>query len=236
MLKNNRGSHVGIVLSFVVFITCLIFLYTALEPAISSQKGKENIVKNLHIELKERFSERLITAIIANDSNPEAYDCVRINNSELDTLDLNTLSKNSSGEIISSNLSGEFLYVDWSGNETYFKIYYSEEIFEDSPIERDCINTTTIYYQGLITWKKQVFASKVVETIDRYETNYDSTKSELGVPLDSDFGFNFKLSNGTELKTKEINISKDIYVEEFPIQYIDERADIKFGILRIKVW
>jgi len=236
--KNRRGSHVGIILSFVVFITFLIFLYTALEPVIDVKKGKENLVKKLNIELTERFSERLITAIIANNSDPYIYDCVKINNTELEAFGLNAISKNSSEDIIKSNLSedGNFLYVDWSGNETYFKIYYSEEKFEEHPIERACANETDVYYQGLITWKEQVFISRVNETIERYIINYDSSKSELGVPSDSDFSFSFKLSDGTELKTKEINISKDVYVGEFPIQYVDEKAETKFGSLIIKVW
>ncbi len=30
-MKNKRGSHVGVVVSFVIFVTFLIFLYTILD-------------------------------------------------------------------------------------------------------------------------------------------------------------------------------------------------------------
>ena len=233
--KNCRGSHVGMILSFVVFISCLIFIYTILEPVVNTQKSKQNLITNLEIELTEKFSNNLITAIIANDSNPDIYDCIRINNTELNTSGLNAIAKNNLGEIKNSSINGSYLFLDWSDNETYFKIYYSEEEFEEYNLTRAC-NPTNNYYQGLITWKKQVFVSRVRETAREYEINYDSLKSELKVPLDSDFSFRFTLSNGTEIKTKEINISKDVYVQEFPIQYLDERADIKFGSLTIRAW
>jgi hypothetical protein len=234
--KNQKGSHVGMILSFIVFITSLIFIYTILEPAINTPKSKQTLLKNLELGLTEQFSSRLITSMIANESNASEHDCLQINNTRINTVGLNAIVKNKTGDIITSQPIGENLIINWAGNETNFKIYYSEEELEETHVSLNCVNVETNYYQGLITWKNQVFASKVIKTVEEYGANYGALKSELGVPLDSDFSFNFKMDNGTEIKTQEINISKEVYVGEFPIQYIDREANIKFGTLRIQVW
>ena len=71
-MKNKRGSHVGIVLSFVIFVTFLAFLYTIIEPTIKIQQDKESLLNYLKIELMETFSADLTsTSITINKSLPQ---------------------------------------------------------------------------------------------------------------------------------------------------------------------
>ena len=58
---NKRGSHVGVILSFAIFITFMVFLYFIIEPAIRIQGDKQNILDNLERELLEKFSANLTT-------------------------------------------------------------------------------------------------------------------------------------------------------------------------------
>ena len=39
-IKSKKGSHVGVVVSFVIFVTFLIFLYTIIQPATVREKDR----------------------------------------------------------------------------------------------------------------------------------------------------------------------------------------------------
>ena len=55
----KRGSHVGVMLSFAIFLTFLIFLFVALEPAITSGQNKKSVLNYLKIELPKMFNSSL---------------------------------------------------------------------------------------------------------------------------------------------------------------------------------
>ncbi|MCK4647518.1 hypothetical protein KAT24_01145 [Candidatus Pacearchaeota archaeon] len=48
---DKKGSHVGMMLSFVIFVTFLVFLYSILQPVIKIRQDKKLILDSLIIEL-----------------------------------------------------------------------------------------------------------------------------------------------------------------------------------------
>ena len=72
--------------------------------------------------------------------------------------------------------------------------------------------------------------------INEYETNYSELKSELKIPLGSEFGFSLIYNNGTRIGTEEKELSISIYAREIPVQYVDREANINSGFLNIQVW
>lgn len=48
---NKKGSHVGMMLSFVIFITFIVFLYSILQPLLTMRQNKEFALESLKIEL-----------------------------------------------------------------------------------------------------------------------------------------------------------------------------------------
>ncbi|MFH1917494.1 MAG: hypothetical protein ABIJ14_00060, partial [Nanoarchaeota archaeon] len=70
-----------------------------------------------------------------------------------------------------------------------------------------------------------------------YETNYSDLKKDLKIPDENEFGFDFIYNNDrTTIKVGEENSQTNIYIEEIPVQYIDEEANILTGLIKIKVW
>ena len=98
------------------------------------------------------------------------------------------------------------------------------------------------YKVGLIKNLKFISLSKTLKTKEDMENlaNYNSLKAQLGIPNNNDFTFFLRNTNNEKIvnaeNLKDIGSNVEIYTEEFPISYIDEKANIKQGWINIQVW
>lgn len=242
----KRGSHVGVILSFVIFVTFLVFLYFLLEPSLVIQKDKQTLLDKLKIELIEKFSEDITTTTIEIEKVDITENCVRlrdligkqigsyvissrliVKNESRDTLrDIRAHGNGRDLQIVRSSLSNVF-----------FKIYDSREFEEiDSGNIPGCEDIREEYSIRSTTTGREIFETRINETRTEYETNYAGLKSELNIPGGSEFGFSFIDKEEIIIKTQEKNITTSVYAEEIPILYIDGEANINQGFLVIKVW
>ena len=233
----KKASHVGVILSFVIFITFIIFLYSAIEPMTKVQRGKQDLVKYLKTALINEFKENLTSVSIAIKDSVSSF-CVKINSFE-DTEE-NTIVKNiENNEVLSSYLKDNKINIKRNQAQN-IKIYYSKEFPKENFFSCNYELSEDDYTLGSIRTTKEIFKSKIInltEFINEGDSNYNEIKKQLKIPPGSEFGFSFEDSEKKEIaKTKEKNISTNIYVEEIPIQYIDSEANINPGFLRIRVW
>jgi hypothetical protein len=61
MKRGKKGSHIGIMLSFGIFVTFLVFLYSILQPVIEKEQDKKLILNDLILSLVEMFDSNLTT-------------------------------------------------------------------------------------------------------------------------------------------------------------------------------
>ncbi len=238
---NKRGSHVGVIMSFAIFVTFLAFLYAVVEPTTKVQKDKQFLISYLKLELIENFSANLTTSSIkVDDSFTITKSCIRFNNLRIRFPEgENLVIKDESGNILNySRIGRDNLIIDIiNPSNKFFRIYSSTEFQEGYPAEgTDCDNINENYIIGRIKTEKDIFATKIVKMINRHKNDYEALKDELKVPLGSEFGLGFTYSNGTIIKTEDKETKVNIYVEEIPIQYVGKEANINPGFLRIKMW
>ena len=75
----KRGSHVGVMLSFVIFLTFFIFLYTIIEPVIRTQEDKQALSDYLGTELiKMSFANMTTFSIKINEDINQNKDCIKL--------------------------------------------------------------------------------------------------------------------------------------------------------------
>jgi len=240
----KRGSHVGVVLSFVIFITFIVFLYSIIEPAIKTPKEKQFILNNLKDMLIENSSETITaTTINVSDINPNK-DCINLPNVLTDIIgegkENELLIKNNSDNILSYRVQGQGLLIEVGYNfNGFLKIYYSNSIerspeFSGGGCHPVTDNDFTI---GTVRTYENTFESKIIDLTQEYEDNYEDLKERLGVPDENDFGFSLLDSNYYLInETSETLPSTTVYVEEFLIQYVDENGNILSGFLIIRIW
>jgi hypothetical protein len=240
---NKRGSHVGMILSLVIFITFLVFLYTTLEPIIKTQKDKGALLDYLQIELTEKFSADLTSIVISSRGGDDGKDnCIEINYNEIgieNPANISVVIYDEFNNPIGSNFEEVNLIVNkFDDKKEFFKIYYSEEELNNSAEFNVCqkiIGSGEMTF-GQIKTRKHIFESKIISLINEYDKEYGGLKEELKIPLGSEFGLSFTYSNETVIETSEGDILTNVYSEEVPIQYIDEKASTNAGFMSVRVW
>ena len=233
-MNKKAGTHIGVVLSFVIFVVFLVFLYsTLIEPTIN-QNDKNYLLENLKTKLIKNVSEEL-TFITTNLNNNPSQNCIELVNFITKTeINSNIISKNEN--ILQSYINGNNLRIVRESNETFFKIYYSKEFEELNSVGENCeVIDENNYAIGLVRTDKYVFETKIINLMSEYENNYETLKEELKVPIGSDFNFGFIYNNKTSIITEK-DILTNIYAVEIPVQYVDKESNILLGLINIKIW
>jgi hypothetical protein len=249
--SDKRGSHVGIVLSFVIFVTFLAFLYTIVEPEIRVQQDRESFLDYLKIELMQEFSANL-TSVTVSINRTWAEECIILKDfTEEANVDSHLIVKDELGNIAKTNISDVNLIINRENIEkVFFKIYNSEEfselseksatLFDCTILEKDAEwrGYPTGYSIPLTITEEYAFEKKVIELIKEYESEggYENLRKKFKIPSGTEFGFSFTYSNKTIIETKEKGIPTKVQVREIPVQYIDREANVLLGSVNIKIW
>ncbi|MCL5018557.1 MAG: hypothetical protein M1416_02195 [Candidatus Pacearchaeota archaeon] len=240
--KNKRGSHVGMIISFIVFVTFIVFLYSVVRPVVSIGQDKKTIADYLVVKIVENVSSDFnSTSVQILDNVPQ--DCISLTGFFTllvnDGITFESLVQNEFRVLQTEsyrNVIGDLVIDRTDSDNTFFRIYTSAEY--DALSEREgCVSIPQNSYKiGGITSNRYPFKHNFEFLIASYEANYTQLKVDWNIPAGTDFGFEFTESDGTKTEVGEIPESVDVYAEEIPLQYIDEEANILSGFINIKVW
>jgi hypothetical protein len=240
MLKRDcRGTHIGVVLSFMIFIIFLAFLYSALAPTVKIEEGKKFILESLEVALVESINTNLTTLTVTVPL--EAGACVVLGEIIADAgitsrIIVKDESKETASSYISETDSDDLIVQRDSSGDNFLKIYSSPEFdFLEEGATSGCEERSD-YEIDLLKKSEYISEKKIFEKIGSYESDYGGLKEELGFSENSNFGFGFVFSNGTLFETLETNSSESVYAKEIPVRYINKNAEILSGSLKIKVW
>ncbi|VVB82466.1 Uncharacterised protein [uncultured archaeon] len=245
LVLKKRGSHVGMILSFLIFITFVVFLYVVLKPGISTGQDKKTIVQYIENKIVENTSANLTsTSIVINSTQNPGDKCVIFGgfllmiSGEIPTA--NIVIKNETGNLQNSSVYATDLEINRAGiDNLFFKIYYSPEfdLLNLGLGPPDCSPITNLNYSvGIIKVDDYAFEKKFYQLIDYYNQSYDDLKRGWNIPPGNEFTFSFVQNNGTKIGIDQNISSTEIYSDEVPIQYVDNNANIQGGFIDVKVW
>jgi hypothetical protein len=259
-IKNKKGSHVEVVISFAIFVTFLVFLYAALEPAVGKPKTKEYIMESIKPRVIEYVSSNVYSYSL--DLNEKEQNPI----SSFEITEPGLLTKNATVKANGQKLESLFFY-DFSesrnvlsinrGSNEDFIIYTSDEFGKgeyttasnqlakctsSTPIDESCYSITQTETE------KYVFKSKIEKMKIEYETNSGmlSLRTAFKIPSGTNFYFKLVDENKQDLVTplkEEIEGDVSIYVEETPVSFIENTGDdkddpekTKIGFLVVEIW
>ena len=235
----KRGTHVGVILSFLIFVTFLAFLYSITEPVTRVSRDKLDLLEYLKVELVNKFSEDISTITITLKDTSGS--CKRFENFN-GLADLGAVIKDNEGGVIPSYIEPNGVAIVSSIPTDIMKFYYSNQFDRGEDVFGECLELVeeVDYNISIFRTTDEVFARKIIsisESIRDTPGYYGDLKEELGVAFDDEFGFTFFNGDKEILEgTEEKNVSVDVYAEEIPIQYLDNKANINPGFLTIRVW
>jgi hypothetical protein len=244
-MKSRRGSHVGIILSFVIFITFVVFLYVVVQPAINTGQNKQSVLEYLEGKIAENVSANFTsTSVQIKSSKNPSTKCVILQSFLVPTemMPPYIIIKNENGDMEEAHWNpsdfANLIINRKNSDEKFFEIYHSPEfdVLEEKTISSCTAISSSNYDISTITAEKSIFEKNIYELIDYYRDNYESLKNELKLPPGNEFSFGFVQSNGTVIEVTQGEVSTNVYAEEFPIQYINNQANIQSGFINLKVW
>jgi len=226
IIKYKKGSHVGVIASFSIFVMFLVGIYLIMEPSFKVQKDKELTLEKLKNELKQEFSSNLSKTIISNCSGYLGFvDLKKIDDGPL----LNHLVKDKNNNIITSDKGGDTLFIE-SQTESVLWIYSSTmDLTAATGVGGATINNPKI---ESIKQTQEIFEQKIIDGVN----NFANLKSKLDIPQGSEFSFSFELFNGTTINAGYQATFEEVYSISISIKYIDINANILPGTLTINTW
>ncbi|MFH1326963.1 MAG: hypothetical protein ABIH59_02450 [archaeon] len=227
---NKRGTHVGVIASFSIFIVFVVVLYVIMEPALKTQKDKDLFLEYLELKLIDEFSSNLTTITVSNASGSDEFFNIPKNDLTLDYVNSNYIVKDKDENIIVSENSGLSNLKISAVTENVLWIYFANVTFTIKTGVGE--STSRIYKIESIRETKEIFEEKILEGLNDFE----SLKGNMSIPLGIDFSLVFEKNNGTQIRAGEKNVTTSIYANEIPIYYINVNASKLAGKLITKVW
>lgn len=232
--RDKKGSHVGMILSFSLFIVFIFFLYFIFEPSLKSSDEKKLALESIETKLFEKLETDFVEILVTNASS--SADCIRVSNI-FDKTDY-VIAKDVEGSIVPYNLAGSSIYVNWNSGLNRIKLYGANNLSNKTSDAVDitsCVGGSNI---ESINRQKYVSVLGLNQIITDYDNNYDELRNELGINFDYEFEFRFEDVNGNLLNaTKGVNPNMiDVYARTIPVVYFDGEANIFPGSVYLRVW
>jgi hypothetical protein len=255
IIKNKIGSHVGMMLSFMIFVTFVIFVFAVLRPTMKVGEGRQVILDDTEHKIIQNVSENFTMVGVSLKTSYPDETCVYLQNI------LPILSINPPYRIIvkseEGNTQNAALYnpIDVNGVLTadaiainrdedrgaFFRIYSSPRFDRLLANPGSCVRVKydeidKNYQIGGIFSGKYVFESMIRNLVNEYERNYTLLKRDLKISPSNEFSFYVLLSNGSRIEANQTTRAKNIYAQETPIQYVDADANVQAGYIITKIW
>jgi hypothetical protein len=247
-MKNKGASNIDFVLAFAIFVMFLVFMYSAVEPALKTQTSKQSLLDNLKFSFADKKIKSNNTILTITISGGRTKNCVKISGNSGDNGKFYDLAKNNNLLIL--NESGSVINYTDQGNgqilmgfvdPSYIGVLkgYNSTALDGSPPYNGgsgCDNVEVTL--GSVTEESQIIQSGIFSILDQYNLDCGATlKTELGIPEGSDFTFSFRLANNSIVEPTCATIpNTDVYATTFPVQYLDSDANLQIGFLTVKVW
>lgn len=246
-MKNKRGSHVGMIISFTLFITFITFIYAMLNPVVNKGEDKEAMLKYIEDKILEEVSANLsiVSLNIKKDINENCINFPNFFSLSNTSISKRMIVKNQSDQIQTAYYNINYpsnILVDRGNSEiTFLRFYISDQFEEVNKTAAECkLIQKEDYNISAVSKSDYIFEDEIIKLIDYYNyesDNYQYLKNKFNIPSSTDFGFIFKLSNGSEISAvKKIPLRTNVYVKEKSIRYMNNKAEVISGFIKIKVW
>lgn len=229
-MKNKKGSHVGVVLSFTIFVIAIIFIYAIVGSPIKSNPEKEASF----LILKNSILNEISLEVPVVRMNTAGLSCVEFENPRVDFSNLSSFAIDSSGNEVPSYIFGSNTIFEDGHN--FVKIYLTNSSIENSISysQTPCVLTEP----KSISYETFIFEKKIISFLDLVLNNYTLVKDGFPLTEEDEFNFLFEYSNGTVIgvEGREVKIKTDVYVQKYKVPYISINGKLSEGNLIIKIW
>ncbi len=223
----KKGSQVSMILSFIIFVIAIIFIYVFASSTISRGGTEKELLKTIEGNVLENLYSSVW--VLRGYDVANSGGCIQMPLPEVISGG-DTIAVSDSGGIQSS-VSGNSVLVE--GGKGFMKIYYSNLIKNNHVFTGSGCNSISPESEKK---EKLIPIKKVLDLMSNFSSNYESTKNLLDVPSSMEFNLYFLYSNGTAVGNDLVKSDVEIYSEDLKFNYLSENASSEIGTLRVKIW
>ena len=238
--KEKKGAaHIEMILSFVIFISFLIFVFAFINPVKRTEPSRA-LLEIAEQEIIKNSSINITTVSLKLNYTPAAP-CFNIDLLELGIDGIiggnNIIARNSTDNATGSRKTNSGLDIETSGD--FYRIFASEDFNNALYNPALCVairkDNITI---GQVTTAKTMSFKKLEMFSQAYAQDYNSLKKNINFPGRNDFGFILK----DNLKNVILNASKEkpksaiVIAKEQPVEIVYEDSSSIVAVLNIQAW
>lgn len=239
-MRNKKGiSHVEMILSFVIFIGFLIFIFAIFRP-YSFGKKETYLESSVRSVLDYTNTKVLVLSINASGINDPCF----YFNYGLDYGLDKVIVKDRNNNFVqaTADIGNRKVYIN--GGNNFYYVFSNPNFTEDRFNTNECGVSNSIIIGLIRTYEMSSFI-KLKELENRYFNEYDNLKKELEIPSSSDFAFSVRDNLGNYLINRTGNPKGRVRInaKDIPIQILYETNDhgkkagnISYAKLNIMLW
>src|SRR3990167_5859951 len=138
IMENKGASQIGFVMSFVIFILFLVFMYSAIQPVLKTQASKQSLLDFLRLSLLDNFyaEDLTIMTIEITFELETSKECVKITGGEIRDVyssEQELTIKDGDDNLLSYGDSEGNLVISPLPVNNLLKFYYASELGKGSP-------------------------------------------------------------------------------------------------------
>tara|TARA_Y100000310_G_C20652882_1_gene800414 strand:- start:1273 stop:2001 length:729 start_codon:yes stop_codon:yes gene_type:complete len=241
VLKNKKGavSHIEMILSFIIFVGFLIFLFAIFKP-FRIASSSETYVDVVERGIKENVSVNVnFQTLKLTGTNPGCF-CIPYSLKKVIVKNVNEV------KILDSNVETDGNRLCIKNSQIFFYISSSEEfpnnignLYNPNPPGDICDELTDNYDLGLFRTYDFYSNRKLNKLHSDTLNNYDEVKDYFDITSSKDFSFSVRdKEDGIIIKenTKKAVTGVRVIARDVPIQRVNNNGNYDYLLLNIRVW
>jgi len=225
--KHKKGSHVGIIVSFTLFITAIIFLYSIVGSPIKLNKEKENSISDLKNNFFSFTQEEVVIARLYGDGT-----CVEFGNPISVDSSFNVFAVNSNGGEIGSSLGASVTSV--SSFSGLGKVFYTKTSLDKTLSESGSCSIVT---PSSVDQMDMILESKIIEVVNDSVENESKVRDDLRISNTDEFSLVFFYPNSTSIgERKREDLKGNIFAKTYAVRYLSNKGVEEVGEIEFRVW
>jgi len=245
-ISNKKAiAHIEVIVSFVIFIGFLIFLFAILNP-IKEIKIDESLfeaVKYKITEYENLKSDISYVSIMLEDSPEEnCFEIEKINDMECSS-DAKFRAKDENNQQVQITPSGNYIKIN---DDNEFYTIFCSKVLDENSFKGNCEEIDDEdYVLGIIQKEELISVKQLKDLINSInnDVEYETIKQSLGIPNNNDFGLRIrdgknilKYDNIEFEAIKRAPGAAKVSSKSYPMKIVYPDATFKTIIMDILIW
>lgn len=239
-MKKRGAGHVEIVISYLLFIGFIIFIFYFFNP-IKTSKLSESSLPLVFEEISNNITIVMKTYSVKIIGNPLANVSVDLG-MNLDDKEVRVENYSDASQSFVSTKSGNRVTFN-PGGEIFVLIRVSESVRASEAMAAPgpegfmpALPTPTGDYEISYVGTREVYSEKKAEALKgEYYSNYPGLKDNLNIQ-NNDFAFNLTFEDGSLGAARFVPVGIEVYSDYKRREVLRDDGSLAFADLNVKVW